>query len=191
MVVSPSHDWIPQGEGYGRTHISSPTPKPLMTTDYRFLPPRTDRKPGLVLESLKTGQETTRAPGYVWWPEDGRITHAAYNDNIEELGGNYKPQGTSNQVLTVLQLQTMWRVISTTPVPELGAVSLAASMGSKNAAVDVFALGFVMTLPFTKRNGVAASASFLVDIAEFVHVRHTDKGTLTGDLTNFIVAHIM
>ena len=43
-------------------------------------------------------------------------------------------------------------------------------LGSKNEAVDVFALGFVVSLPFTKNE--------VVCIAEFVYVRHTDKGYL-------------
>ena len=64
-------------------------------------------------------------------------------------------------------------------------------MGSKNAAVDVFALGFVVTLPFLKKDGVAASASFLLCTTEFIHVIHTDRGTPKEELTNFIVAHIM
>ena len=50
-------------------------------------------------------------------------------------------------------------------------------LGSKNEAVDVFALGFVVSLPFTKNEG-DGSVSFLVCIAEFVYVRHTDKGYL-------------
>jgi len=45
-------------------------------------------------------------------------------------------------------------------------------MGSKNVAVDVFALGFVVTMVFHK-DGDTSSVSFLVVIAEFVHVIRT------------------
>ena len=60
-------------------------------------------------------------------------------------------------------------------------------MGSKNAAVDVFAMGFVLTLPFAKNDG-ESSVSFLVCAAEFVHVRHTHKGELQKVLTSLLGA---
>ena len=46
---------------------------------------------------------------------------------------------------------------------------LVSSMGSKNADVDVFTMGFVLTLPFVK-NGGELSVNFLVCTVEFVHV---------------------
>ena len=51
--------------------------------------------------------------------------------------------------------------------------NLVTSMGSKNTTVDVFTLGFVVSLSFPKNDG-DGSVSFLVCIAEFVS--HTDKG---------------
>jgi hypothetical protein len=76
---------------------------------------------------------------------------------------------------------------------ELGGITsdnLAASMGSKNGSVDVFALGFVVSLPFPN-NDVDGYVNFLVCIAEFTHVRHTDKGNLKSVLASFLGAHIL
>ena len=70
----------------------------------------------------------------------------------------------------------MWRVINTTELGGITSDNLVVSMGSKNATVDVFALGFVVSLSFPK-NDDDGSLSFLVCISEFVHVCHTDKVT--------------
>ena len=113
---------------------------------------------------------------YVWWPVDGLVTHAAHGANIPNLNGKYKPLGNGGIVLSVQQLHQMWRFINTTALGAITADNLAASMGMKNAAVDVFALGFVVTLPFPVADDDDSSVSFLVCIAEFIHVRHTDKG---------------
>jgi hypothetical protein len=59
------------------------------------------------------------------------------------------------------------RVINTTELRGITSDNLVASMGSKIAAVDVFALGFVVSLPFPKYEG-DGSVSFLVCMAEFV-----------------------
>lgn len=123
MVVSHRHDWIPPREGYGKPLTTTGGIKSFMTTVYRFGPPRIDLKPGSVLAVLKTGQGTTRVAVYVWWTQDGKIAHTAYNTHI----------------------------INTTAVAGITSDSLAASMGSKNVAVDVFALGFVVTLSFLKK----------------------------------------
>ena len=76
-----------------------------------------------------------------------------------------------------VQLKRIWKVINTTDLPGITSDNLASSMGSKNAAVDVFALGFVVSLPFRHDEG-DVSMSFLTCITEFIHVRHTDKGNL-------------
>ena len=83
----------------------------------------------------------------------------------------------------------MWRVINTNEVGGITSDNLGVSMGSKNRDADVFALGFVVTLTFLKSDG-EGSVSFLVCIVEFIHVCHTDKGTLKTVLTSFIGAHI-
>jgi hypothetical protein len=54
-------------------------------------------------------------------------------------------------------------------------------MGSKNVTVDVFALVFVVTLPFPEADS-DSSVSFLVCIPEFIHIRHTNKGDLKNVL---------
>jgi len=84
----------------------------------------------------------------------------------------------------VHQLRRMWRFINTTALGAITAVNLAESMGMKNTAVDVFALGFVLTLSFPMTDG-DSSVSFLVCIVEFIHVRHTDKGELKNVVTRF------
>lgn len=68
--------------------------------------------------------------------------------------------------------------------------NLAASMGSKNGTVDVFALGFVVSLPFPNNDG-DGGFNLMVCIAKFIHVRHTDKGDLKNVLTSFLGAHIL
>jgi hypothetical protein len=80
-----------------QTSVSSPfdmagsdlRPRPIMTTAYVLRAPRTDRKPGDVLEALKTAQATTRSPAYVWWPQDGLVPHARHNAPIPKLVGDY------------------------------------------------------------------------------------------------------
>jgi hypothetical protein len=61
-----AHRWIPPEQGYGQKPGSSMGPRPIMTTDYVLRAPRNDRKPGDVLEALKTARATTRSPAYVW-----------------------------------------------------------------------------------------------------------------------------
>ena len=56
----------------------------------------------------------------------------------------------------------MCRVINTAAIAGITSDSLTASMGSKNAAVEVFALGFVVTLSFLKKDDGEGSVSFLV-----------------------------
>jgi hypothetical protein len=90
-------------------------------------------------------------------------------------------------VLSLQQITRMWRVINSTDLGGITSDNLVSSMGSKNAAVDVFTMGFVMTLPFAK-NGEESSLSFLVCTAEFVLVRHTDKGELQNVLTSLLAA---
>jgi hypothetical protein len=51
----------------------------------------------------------------------------------------------------------MWRVINTTELGRIMSENPLVSMGSKNAAVDVFALGFVMSFPILKNAGKALS----------------------------------
>ena len=120
---------------------------------------------------------------------DGLVTHAAHGANIPNLNGDYKPLGHGSTVLSVHQLRQMWRFINTTALGAITADNLAASMGMKNAAVDVFALGFVVTLPFPVADDDDSSVNFLVCITEFIHVRHTDKGELKNVVTSFIGAH--
>jgi len=146
-----------------------------MTTAYRLRPRGSDLKPGIVLEALKTTEGTTRSPAYVWYPEDGLIGHVPYGASIPHLGGNFKPQGGAGTVLSLHQLIVMWKVINSTDIAAITSDNLGASMGSKNAAVDVFALGFVVSLSLPMDDG-DGGVSFLVCTAEFVHVRHTDKG---------------
>ncbi len=80
-------------------------------------------------------------------------------------------------MLPLPELIRMWRVINTTNLGTISSINLAASMGSKYGAVDVLALGLVVTLPFQEVDG-DSSVSFLVCIAEFIHIRHTNKGDL-------------
>jgi hypothetical protein len=70
----------------------------------------------------------------------------------------------------------MWKVINTTEITGITSDNLASSMGSKNAVVDVFTLGFVVSMSFEMDDG-DGGVSFLVCIAESIHVRHTNKGT--------------
>ena len=81
----------------------------------------------------------------------------------------------------------MWRVINSSDLGGITSDNLVSSMGSKNAVVDVFTMGFVLTLPFTQNDG-ESSLSFLVCTAEFVHVCHTDKGELQNVLTSLLGA---
>ena len=185
------HAWRPPSDGYGiRSDSNAPSkgPAPLVTTALVFQPPRRDPKPSLILEALKTEEGTTRSMAYLWWPIDGVVAHAAHGANIPNLDGDYRPLGGGNIVLSVHQLHQMWRFINTTALGVITADNLAASMGKKNAAVDVFALGFVVTLPFPVGDDDDSSVSFLVCIAEFIHVRHTDKGDLKNVVTSFIGA---
>jgi hypothetical protein len=146
-----------------------------MTTAYRLRPRGTDLKPGIVLEALKTTEGTTRSPAYVWYPEDGLIGHVPYDARIPYLGGNFNPQRGGAVVLSLHQLTVIWKVINSTDISAITSDNLAASMGSKNSVVDVFELGFVVSLSLPK-DDVDGGVSFLVCTAEFVHVRHTDKG---------------
>ena len=68
----------------------------------------------------------------------------------------------------------MWRVMKSDDLGGITSDNLLASMGSKNAAVDVFAMGFVLTLPFPKTDG-DGSVSVLVCIAEFVCAPHEQR----------------
>jgi hypothetical protein len=108
-------------------------------------------------------------------PQDGLIGHVPYGAHIPHLGGNFNPQGGGGMVLSLHQLTATWKVINTTDIAAITSDNLGASMGSKNAAVDVFALGFVVSLSLPMVSG-DRGVSFLVCTAEFVHVRHTDKG---------------
>jgi hypothetical protein len=139
---------------------------------------------------LKTAARTTRSPAYLWYPEQGELAHAAYGARIEPLGGNYNPQGGGCTVLSLNQITRMWRVITTTALGGITSDNLAASMGSKNGAVDVFALGSVLNLPFLKNDG-DGSVSLLVCIAELIHRRHTDKDDLKNVLTSFVGCRVM
>jgi hypothetical protein len=136
-----------------------------------------DRKPGIVLRALKTAEETTRSPAFVWWPMDGLVAHAAYGAHIPSLGRDYKLLSHGGMVLSLHQLIRMWRVIKTTELEAITSDNLARSMGSKNGAEDVFFLRFVVTFPFPEASG-DSGVSFRVCIAEFIHVRHTDEGDL-------------
>jgi len=123
------------------------------------------------------------------WPKDCLVAHAAHGAHIPTLEGDYRPLGGT--VLSLPQrLHRMWRVINTTTLGAIISDNVAASMGSKNAPVDVFALGFVVTLPFPAAGG-DSSVSFLVCIAEFIDLRHTDKGELKNVVTSFIGAHMV
>ena len=163
--------------------------KPIMTMAYVLRAPRTDRKPGDVLKALKTAQATTRSPAYVWWPQDGLVPHAGYNARIPKLVGVYSQVGGGHTVLSIPQLIEMWRFINTTDVGSISSNNLAASMGSKNGAVDVFALGFVVTLPFHEIDAGDSSVSFIVCIAEFIHIRHTNRGDSKHALVSITEAH--
>ena len=175
------HFWVAPAKGYGsRKGLKG---KAVMTTAYVFRAPHRDRVPGIVLEALKTTQGTTRRPAWLWYPEDGTIHHVAFVAHIPYLGGDYNPQGGSSKVPSLQQVQTIWKVINTTDLSDITSDNLASSMGSKNASVDVFAVGFVVSLPFHHVEG-DANLSFLVCTAEFIHVRHTDKGNLKTVLTN-------
>jgi hypothetical protein len=188
------HKWIPADQGYGRKpSIASPRPynKPIMTTAHVFARPRTDRKPVILLEALKTARATTRSPCYVWWPQDGLVPHTMHNAPIPKLVGDYRPLGQGNIVLSIPQLIRMWRFINTTDLGSISSSNLAASMGSKNGAVDVFALGFVVTLPFHEIDVGDSSVSFIVCIAEFIDVRHTNRGDSKHVLTSIVDAHIV
>ena len=70
-------------------------------------------------------------------------------------------------------------------------INLAESMGSKNGAADVFALGFVVTLPFHEIDVGDSSVSFIVYITEFIHIHHTNRGDSKHVLTSIIDAHIV
>jgi len=183
------HKWIPAHQGYGIRPGSDANPRPIMTTAYVLRAPRTDRKPGDVLEALKTAQATTRSPAYVWWPQDGLVPHARHNAPIPKLVGRYCQLGNGNTVLSIPQLIQMWRFINTTDVGKISSSNLAASMGSKNGAVDVFALGFVVTLPFHESGVGDSSMSFIVCIAEFIHIRHTNRGDSKHDLISITDTH--
>jgi hypothetical protein len=76
-----------------------------------------------------------------------------------------------------------------TDVGSISSSNLAESMGSKNGAVDVFALGFVVTLPFNEIDVGDSSVSFIVCIAEFIHIRHTNKGDSKHDLASITDTH--
>ena len=47
----------------------------------------------------------------------------------------------------------MWRVLNSTDLGGITSDNLVSSMGSKYATVDVFTMGFVLTLPFAKNGG--------------------------------------
>jgi hypothetical protein len=95
----------------------------------------------------------------------------------------------SNIVLSIPQLIRMWRFINTTDLGSISSINLAVSMGSKNGAVDVFALGFVVTLPFHEIGVGDSSVSFIVCIAEFIHIRHTNRGDSKHDLISITDTH--
>jgi hypothetical protein len=79
------HKWLPSAQGYGRWSGATGAITPIMTTTCVLRAPRRDRKPGRVLRALQTAQGTTRSPGYVWWPVDGLIPHAAHGAHIPNL----------------------------------------------------------------------------------------------------------
>jgi hypothetical protein len=114
-----------------------------------------------------------------------------HNAPIPKLVGDYFPLGQGNMVLSIPQLIRMWRFINTTDLGSISSINLAASMGSKNGAVDVFALGFVVTLPFHEIDVGDSSVSFIVCIAEFIHIRHTNRGDSKHVLTSIVDAHIV
>jgi hypothetical protein len=97
------HKWRPLAQGYGRWPGATGAIIPIMTTTCVLRAPCRDRKPGRVLRALQTAQGTTRSPGYVWWPVDGLIPHAAHGAHIPNL------------LSTGLQATRMWRDGAATP----------------------------------------------------------------------------